>query len=122
MHPLESIEKELWKIPEILIVVEGDSDVRALRSLGLEQTIVPLNQKPLYEIVEKVAKLGKEVALLVDLDREGKKIYRYLYHHLTRHGVKVDNHFREFLFRTPVRRIEELPGFLGRKGALLHIW
>ncbi len=104
------LKEEIRKIDEdCLIIVEGKNDVKALRNIGIENSILPLDKRPLYMIVEKAISLGRTVMILVDLDKEGKKIYGYLYHHLTRQGVKADDRFREFLFRsTKVRKVEEL--------------
>ena len=50
--------------------------------------------------------------ILTDLDAEGKKLYARLNHDLQRHGVRVDNSFREFLFRhTSLRQIEGLDSY-----------
>jgi|TARA_B100001971_G_C17774141_1_gene326429 5S rRNA maturation endonuclease (ribonuclease M5) len=52
---------------------------------------------------------NKEVAILTDLDKEGRKLYGKLNSGLQRFGVRVNNKFRDFLFRnTKVRQIEGL--------------
>lgn len=110
---IEEFYIELEKMdPTSLIIVEGINDMKALRSLGMEFSILAINKRPLYQVVEKAVDTGRKVVLLVDLDKEGRKLYSYLYHHLTRHGVKIDNRFRRYLFRTPVREIEHLHGFI----------
>ena len=110
---IEEFYAELDSVdPGSLVIVEGINDMKALRKLGLDCSILPINKRPLYQVVEKAAGRGKQTVLLVDLDKEGRKLYRYLYHHLTRHGVKIDNRFRRYLFRTPVREIENLYGFI----------
>ena len=53
--------------------------------------------------------------MLVDLDKEGKKLYGRLRHDLMRHRVKIDDKFREFLFKeTKLRQIEGLRRYLDR--------
>ena len=64
----------------------------------------------LFEIVESIK--DKEVVLLVDLDVQGKKLYSVLKTDLTRHGIKVDDELRKFLFRTKLVHIEGLPTYL----------
>jgi 5S rRNA maturation endonuclease (ribonuclease M5) len=60
-------------------------------------------------IVECIVKTQKEVLILVDLDKKGRTIYRYLYHHLARHGIKINTRFRDFLIRkTTIHQIEDL--------------
>jgi len=95
----------------ILVVVEGKKDVAALRSLGITN-VKQLHKKPLYKVVEEIAAETKNCILLVDLDKEGRKLFGSLNSNLQRHGVSVDNRFREFLFRTNLRQIEGLPSFL----------
>ena len=101
---------------DILIVVEGTKDKNALLSLGV-MNVFALNKMSLYKVVEMVAKKGKECMILTDLDSEGKKIYGTLNSGLSHHGVRVDNTFREFLFKkTKLRQIEGLPRYLWRLG------
>lgn len=91
-----------------LVVVEGKKDIAALEVLGVKN-IFALNRQPLHEVVDGVSALSDEAALLVDLDREGKKLYAQLSAQFCRVGVRVNNRFRMFLFKeTPVRHIEGL--------------
>lgn len=90
-----------------LVVVEGDKDVAALKSLGIEN--VMKLKKPLYAVVEDVAAMAKEVVILTDFDKKGKELYGRLRKDLMKHGVKVDTHFREFLQRnTRLSHVEGL--------------
>ena len=99
---------------DTLIVVEGTKDKNALLSLGVAN-VFALNKMPLYKVVEIVAKKGKECMILTDLDSEGKKLYGKLNHDLQQHGVRIDNSFREFLFRhTSLRQMEGLPRYMRR--------
>ena len=96
-----------------LILEEGQKDKAALVSLGfLPENILTLN-KPLYQIVEEVSRESRTCIILTDLDKEGRRLYSTLQHHLKRHGVKVDNKLRHFLFReTKLRQIEGLARYL----------
>jgi 5S rRNA maturation endonuclease (ribonuclease M5) len=70
---------------------------------------------PLFEIAERIAdSLGPQqhVALLVDLDVEGRKLYHSLSAQLQRMGVKIDDSVRALLFRTQLRHIEGLDTFV----------
>ncbi len=107
-----------------IIIVEGIKDKKALEDLGINNIIV-LNKRPLYAIVEKVAivydkakKLTGErisVMILTDLDAEGKKLYGKLNSGLQNFGVRIDNKFREFLFKhTKLRQIEGMKNYLMR--------
>lgn len=89
----------------ILVVVEGKKDAAALRDLGISNL---LQLGPHYKTIERLCG-EKEVAILVDLDREGKHIYHRLKEDLSQRGVKVNDKLRNFLFRnTKVRQIEGL--------------
>jgi 5S rRNA maturation endonuclease (ribonuclease M5) len=96
------------------VIVEGPKDKASLRKLGLEN-IIYLRGKPLFEVVEWVASITKECMILTDLDREGKKLYSVLKAELQKHGVKIDDRFRKFLFKeTDLRQIEGLFRFIQR--------
>lgn len=108
-------ELEQWisnlRRSEKLIIVEGIKDKRALAKFGI--TNVRTLKSPLYKEVEEVAASHKEVIILTDLDKEGKKLYGKLKKDLTRHGVEVDNKYREFLFKkTKLRQIEGIDSYM----------
>ena len=89
----------------IPVIVEGKKDARALRSLGIQKIV---EMDAYFKVVDKLAN-EREVSILVDLDHEGRKIYARLNDELSRHGVKVNNRLRHFLFKeTKIRQIEGL--------------
>jgi 5S rRNA maturation endonuclease (ribonuclease M5) len=92
-----------------LALVEGKRDVAALHAFGFTQ--VRSLDGPLYRVVEGFEK-GETVQLLVDLDREGKKLYAALKADLTQRGVRIDDELREALFKTELRQIEGLDTYL----------
>ena len=109
---------ELYKLIDkiknsnILIIVEGKKDKIALEKLGIKN-ISTLSKKPLFQIVEEVANSNDECIILTDLDRKGKEIYGKLNSNLQKHGVKVNNKLREFLFKhTKLRQIEGIDTYL----------
>ena len=96
------------------ILVEGPKDKAALLKLGLEN-VITLKGKPLYKVVERVAAETDACLILTDLDEEGKKLYGTLRQGLQRHGVKIDDRFRHFLFKeTELRQIEGLFRYAAR--------
>lgn len=106
---------ETIKDSDKIVIVEGKEDKKALQKLGI-MNIVQLNKKPLYKVVEELIEEGKEVIILTDLDKKGKQLYGKLNHDLCRFGVKVDNRFRNFLFKkTKLRQIEGLDSYIGRR-------
>ena len=106
-HHLEKI-----KSSEILIIVEGKKDRAALEKFGISN-IVELSKKPLFQVVEEIASSNEECIILTDLDKKGKELYGKLNSLLQKNGVKVNNKFREFLFRhTSLRQIEGLDTYV----------
>ena len=103
---------ELIKNSNTLVIVEGKKDRIALEKFGINN-IIELNKKPLFQIVEEVSNSNEECIILTDLDKKGKEIYGKLNSNLQRHGVKVNNKFREFLFKnTKLRQIEGIDSYL----------
>lgn len=103
---------EKIKSSNILVIVEGKKDKAALNKLGISN-VIELNKKPLFAIVEEISNSNQECIILTDLDKEGKKIYAKLNSNLQKTGVRINNKFREFLFRhTKLRQIEGLTTYL----------
>ena len=95
-----------------LVIVEGFKDKRALESFGIKRINV-LKGRALYKVIEEIG--DKEVVILTDLDRVGKKLYAVLKDKFSQRGVKVDDKLREFLFKeTKLRQIEGLKRFMER--------
>lgn len=105
LHCLDKLKNS-----NLLIIVEGIKDKRALNDLNI--TSVHVLKKALYKEVEELSK-NKEVIILTDLDKEGKKLFSRLSTDLQKHGVKINNNFREFLFKsTKLRQIEGLVKYI----------
>jgi len=108
----DEIMKHLDRIKDKLVIVEGINDKRALASFGVKR-VKMLSKRALYKVVEEVK--DKEVVLLVDLDKAGKKLHGYFNTEFSQRGVKVDDKLREYLFRkTKLRQIEGLKRFMER--------
>ena len=111
---LEEFSNHLEKIrnSNVLVIVEGKKDKAALEKLGISN-VIELNKKPLFQIVEEIASYNDECIILTDLDKKGKEIYGKLNSNLQKHGVKVNNKFREFLFKhTKLRQIEGIDSYI----------
>ena len=107
-HETEEFSKHIEKIKNsnVIVIVEGKKDRAALNKFGISN-IIELSKKPLFQIVEEVANSNDECIILTDLDRKGKEIYGKLNSDLQKHGVKINNKFRNFLFKnTKLRQIE----------------
>jgi len=95
---------------EKIVLVEGPNDKKALDNLGIRNVIVL--RKPLYLVCEYIEKSGKGCILLLDLDKEGKRMYGILKNDLSQMGVFIDNRFRDFLEKTNLRQIEGMENYL----------
>ena len=96
-----------------VILVEGKNDKKALESFEIKK--VYCLRGALFQTVEKIASLGKDCILLMDLDAEGRKLHAKLLSDLQKNGVKVDVRFRRLLFATKIRTIEAIPKHIERQ-------
>ncbi|MFH1642692.1 MAG: hypothetical protein ABIC04_07400 [Nanoarchaeota archaeon] len=97
-----------------LIIVEGIKDKKALNNLGIANYIVIL-KKPIYQVIEDIAKITDEAVILTDFDKKGKELYGKLNTGLQKFGVKVDHYYREWLqCNTKLSHIEGLRHYLGK--------
>ena len=103
MDTIEDWIRELQQTQK-LIIVEGKKDLKAFASFGITKAIEISG--PFYKLIESIE--DKDVIILTDLDSEGRKLYSKIKHHLQKRGVRIDNHFREFLFTTQITTIESL--------------
>src|SRR3989338_1985403 len=100
-------EIEDYNIP---VIVEGKKDKAALDEVGISN-ITTLHKKPIFQIMEELN--AKEVVILTDLDKEGKKLYGILAQECTRLGIKINNKLRNFLLKeTELSHIEGLTTYL----------
>jgi len=88
------------------IIVEGKRDIAALKKFNIHN--VHQLTSSIESEVEKLAKSSKEVVILTDLDKEGRKLYIKLLSAFQRFGVKVNDAPRQLLFKTKLRQIEGL--------------
>jgi len=103
--PLPAL-KMLEKIKNKTILVEGKKDKSTLEALGCKK-VITLKGRPLFKVIEDLK--CKEICILTDLDNEGKRLYHKLQTLCTKNGIKVDNSFRNYLFKeTKIRQIEGL--------------
>ena len=92
------------------VIVEGKKDRIALESFGINNILCI--DKPLFAVCESIPK-GAKVAILTDLDAEGRKLYAKIKRDLATRGVFTEDSFRQYLFRyTDLRQIEGLRTFV----------
>ena len=98
---------EKIKESNILVIVEGKKDRKALEEYGITN-IQELN-KPLTSIIDNISKTESNCIILTDLDKKGKNLFGILKLGLEKQGVKINIDFRQFLFaKTKLRNIEGL--------------
>jgi len=96
-----------------LIIVEGPKDKKALKDAGVGNHIIELTKKPIFQVIEDVAKISDQVVILTDFDKKGKELYGKLNSDLQQNGVKVDHYFREWLQKnTKLSHVEGLSSYI----------
>ena len=102
------------------VVVEGDRDVRALRSLGLRGEVLAVNRgSTVFATCEAIAARHREAIVLTDWDHRGGRLARLLRDGLEANGVRPNMNLRAriaVLSRKDVKDVESLPGYLDRIG------
>ncbi len=125
MQAKELLEKIMLVIEELKhlnltmpVIVEGEADVRALRSLGLKGDIIPINRgQSLFNFCEDLSKIYKEVLILTDWDRKGGHLCRILSDDLKANDLYFNSEIRAKLAglcKKETKDVEGLPGFLTR--------
>ncbi len=113
---LEELEKVLERLTEMLgdhvILVEGNKDVAALRSVGIDGDVfcVQVGGGPV-KAAEYVWRAGKRAIILTDWDRRGGSLARDLRVNLASLGVEYDDTIRSdiaFLIRPYAKDVESL--------------
>ncbi|GEM_PF-1079343 len=85
------------------VVVEGKKDLVAMRGLGFE--VIPINRRHLADIIPFLE--GKEVVILTDFDREGRRLYIKLKYLLTKYKIKSNSRLRGKMMSLKKTRIED---------------
>ncbi len=110
----KKILDHLEKLKTKTIIVEGKKDKSALEYFGVKNVVAL--KKGVFETCIEISGNVKEVVILTDLDKEGKKLYSMIYENLVRNNVKIDNNFRGFLFKeTDLRHIEGLVRYIEKE-------
>ena len=118
----ESFIKTVEELKSRAVIVEGKKDVIALESLGIHN-IIPLNNTPLARFTQRIAEQvngdvkepgcrnkaqsEREVIILTDFDKEGRKLEKKLQALLTSYKVRTNRRLRRILMGFGKGRIEE---------------
>jgi 5S rRNA maturation endonuclease (ribonuclease M5) len=119
---LEQLEKVLQQLDDlnhdVPIIVEGARDTDALRKLGIEKRVMPLNTgKSVFSFCEDVSRNSTEAIILTDWDRRGGRLARMLKEGLQANGVRPNLELRAqivILSKKEIKDIESLPTFIDR--------
>jgi 5S rRNA maturation endonuclease (ribonuclease M5) len=110
METIEEFIKELVEESYCKpVVVEGKKDKITLEKFGVHN-IHTLSQKPLFSFVEKIAKNNKSVILLLDNDKEGKKLFKKLLQEFSRMGLQIDVKFERAMRKFRISHVEGIRG------------
>ncbi len=97
---------------DVPIIVEGKNDIKALRKLGLSGEILQLPRNTSIENFCNILSFKyKEIILLMDWDKSGKKNMYLLLKYLRHYGVNVNIDFWKLCFSLASRmsNVEGLP-------------
>jgi len=105
---------------EIPIIVEGRLDVVALRKIGFSGEIIHLpKNKTMINFSHSLTKY-REVILLMDWDRKGKRLTSILEKYLITEGIRVNLKLWKLLntINSETSNVEGLPAFMEKIGYL----
>ena len=119
---LDTVERLLDELrerePRVAILVEGDRDVAALRTLMVPDPIVKINiGVSLLNFCENIAREYEAFIILMDWDKKGKELATRLEELLRSTGAKVDVNFRRRLggaLPYQIHDVESLDGHVER--------
>ncbi|MBS7634081.1 toprim domain-containing protein [Candidatus Bathyarchaeota archaeon] len=98
-----------------LLLVEGQKDAEALRSIGVESEILAIKScgENLIDLINRIEKCGKkEIVLLMDFDRYGREITERLVQNLERIGVKINLSFWREMLSLVERDLKDIEGLV----------
>lgn len=101
----ERLGKILREFQGKTAVVEGRKDVKALKALGIKE-VVPLNGRPLIRLIPLLN--GKEIVILTDFDKEGRRIAAELRKLLQAHRIMLNTRLRKEVMNLKFGRIEDM--------------
>ena len=115
---LDHIIAELIEVNRTLpVIVEGESDEKSLRNLGLKGTILRLNiGLQLFNFCENLTEYS-EIIILTDWDRKGKELRQKLKQGLNANGIKANDSYwlgLKHLCSREIKVVEQLDNFMLR--------
>ncbi len=105
---LDEFLKISEELRDKLLIVEGIRDEKALKSLGLNN-IIKINRKPLYQVAEEAARAkSKEIVILTDFDREGRRLAARLSRLLGPYKIRINRRLRKKIMEFGKPEIQDL--------------
>ena len=103
----EEVEEIVNEFKDKLVIVEGKNDEKALKALGLKN-IIKINGQPLLDVVNQAVKIKKEIIILTDFDKEGRKLASKLNSLLEAFKRKPNKRLRRMFMKFGKNKIEEV--------------
>ena len=95
----------------IPIIVEGKRDIQSLRKLGIEGIIISISKTPLFKIADELREENiKEVILLTDFDRAGRRYAKDITAELESKKIKVNRSFRRDILKYSKGSLKDIEG------------
>lgn len=115
---LEKIEKALHELKilnvDMPIIVEGESDVKTLRELGIKGDILQINKgQSIFNFCEELSRKYKVVVILTDWDRKGGHLCKLLKEDLKANDMKFNTEIRAKLARYCKKETKDVEGLIG---------
>jgi 5S rRNA maturation endonuclease (ribonuclease M5) len=109
-NALNELREENKTVP---IIVEGEKDIAALRTLEVSGEIIRFNKgQSVSDFCDAISQKYKKIILLTDWDRRGGRLCLQLKKNLE-NRVKIDVTYRGvFAKRCPCRTVEGMPSWL----------
>lgn len=102
-----SLERIVERTKDFIFVVEGKRDKKALSGLGIKK-MLSISGQSLENVAEKLED-SKNVVILTDFDRDGKRKAEELERLLRSSHVKIERRVRKFFKKSlKITKIEEL--------------
>ncbi|UCF07730.1 MAG: topoisomerase [Thermoplasmata archaeon] len=123
VEKIERVVEELISLnTAIPVIVEGESDVRALRKLGLSGEIISINTgQSIFNFCEELSQKHDEVIILTDWDRKGGHLGKLITEGLKANGVKFNIQIRAKLAAYCRKETKDVEGLVACMHRLKNI-
>jgi len=113
----EEVSEVLEELKGNILIVEGKKDEKALKSLGMRH-IVRINSRTIANVAQDAVSLAekhkkREVIVLTDFDRKGRKLASKLRLFLQRYRIHANSRIRRDVMNLGIRCIEEMASISG---------